>query len=395
MKRRMIAAFVLLALALTLLPTLAAAEPTVLTMTLGAKETYQINTAAIAGAEGKQLVFATSNKKVATVSSDGLITAKKRGTAKIAVGYDDTALAVCTVTVLNAPKKIAFEEKSKVISAGDTQPLTVVFPKKAGGTVTYESSAPAVATVSADGKVTGVASGTAVITAKTYNGKTAQCGVAVLSGKAPTKLYVNTDTVSIQVKETFKVTPSVEEGADAVYEYATSNKRIATVSADGVITGKKKGTCTIAVKTHNGVTANVNVIVKGKLKDLYGSLTDNPKTFVKYAKKLKMKLDKTNTETNTLMYYNDQAALIMNANSCQVSLNPTTSPKYCIQAIDCTMTAELAATKLVANGWTLADTKTTDGIQIRAFTKGTDTTHYITISADGNDIRSVDAYWTW
>ena len=200
MKRRMIAAFVLLALALTLLPTLAAAEPTVLTMTLGAKETYQINTAAIAGAEGKQLVFATSNKKVATVSSDGLITAKKRGTAKIAVGYEDTALAVCTVTVLNAPKKIAFEEKSKVISAGDTQPLTVVFPKKAGGTVTYESSAPAVATVSADGKVTGVASGTAVITAKTYNGKTAQCGVAVLSGKAPTKLYVNTDTVSIQVR---------------------------------------------------------------------------------------------------------------------------------------------------------------------------------------------------
>ena len=63
MKRRLIAAFVLLALALTLLPTLAAAEPTVLTMTLGVKETYQINTASIAGAEGKQLVFATSNKR--------------------------------------------------------------------------------------------------------------------------------------------------------------------------------------------------------------------------------------------------------------------------------------------------------------------------------------------
>lgn len=394
MKRRIVAALVLLALALTLLPTLAAAEPAVLTMTLGVKETYQINTAAISDAEGKQLVFATSNKKVATVSSEGLITAKKKGTAKIAVGYDDTALAVCTVTVLAAPKKISFSEKSKVVNAGDTQQLTATLPKKTASAITYASSDETVATVSADGKVTGVAGGTAVITAKTFNGKSAKCSVAVLSGKVPEKLYLNADVASIQVKEKFQITPSVEEGADAVYTYATSNKKIATVSADGVITGKKKGACQIAVKTHNGLTATVNVVVKGKLTDIYGSLTNTPKKFLKNAKKLKMKLDK-DSDSTSVMYYNDQAALIMTANNCQVSLNPTTSPKYCIQGIDCTMTAEQAAAKLVANGWALADTKTTDGIMIRAFAKSDDSTHVITISADGNDIRSIDAYFTW
>lgn len=396
MKNRTIAVLMALVLALAaLLPAVAAAEPVVLTLTLGAKETYQINTASITGAEGKQLVFATSNKKVATVSSDGLITAKKKGTAKIAVGYDDTALAVCTVTVLGAPKKITFPEKSYVINAGDTQQLTPTLPKKtASNVITFASGNPAVATVDAAGKVTGVASGTAVITATTFNGKSAQCGIAVLSGKAPEKLSLNTDVVSIQKKETFKITPSVEEGADAVYYYATSNKKIATVSDDGVITGKKAGTCTVAVKTHNGLTANVTVVVKGKLTDIYGSLTNAPKKFLKNAKKLKMKQDKT-AASGTVMYYNDQAALIMTANVCQVSLNPTTKPKYCIAALDCTMTAEQAATKLVANGWALADTKTTDGIMIRSFTKGADTTHYISISADGNDIRSIDAYYTW
>ena len=94
MKNRWIATLVLLALALTtLLSATAVAEPTVLSMTLGVGETYQIKTSAISGAEGKQLVFATSNKKVATVSAEGVITAKRKGTAKIAVGYDDTASA--------------------------------------------------------------------------------------------------------------------------------------------------------------------------------------------------------------------------------------------------------------------------------------------------------------
>lgn len=396
MKNRWIAAMLLLALALTaLLPAMAAAEPAVLSLTLGVGETYAIKTSSISGAEGKQLVFATSNKKVATVSAEGVITAKKKGTAKIAVGYDDTALAVCTVTVMAKPKKITFTEKAAVVNVGETKPLTVTLTKKsASASITFESSDTAVATVDAAGKVTGVAKGTAVITAKTYNNRSATCPVAVLGGKAPEKLTVNAQAVSLQAKETFQLTPSVEEGAEAVYTYATANKKIATVSAEGVITGKKKGTTTITVKTHNGLTESVSVIVKGKLKEVYGCLTNKPKTFLKYAKKLKMKRD-TTTDSNTVMYYNDQAALIMTAKGCQVSLSPSTSPKYAIQGADATMTAEQAAAKLVAKGWALADTKTQDGIQISAFTKGGDTAHVITISADGSDIRSIDAYWTW
>ena len=394
MKNRWIAALLLLAMALALLPAVAAAEPVVLSLTLGVKETYSINSSAISGAEGKQLVYATSNKKIATVSADGVITANKKGTVKIAVGYDDTALAVCTVTVLAAPKKIKLSEAAVAVNAGETHQLNVTLPKKTASAITYSSSDTAVATVDNAGKVTAVAKGTAVITARTFNGREAKCGVVVLSGKAPQKLTLGVETVSIQAKDTFQLTPSVEEGADAAYSYSTANKKIATVSADGVITAKKKGTTQITVKTHNGLTASVTVIVKGKLKDLYGCLTDKPKTFLKYAKKLKMKRD-TTTDADTVMYYNDQASLIMTAKSCQVSLSPSTSPKYSLQGVDASMTAEQAAKKLVANGWTLADTKTVDGKEVRAYTKGGDTKHVITVSADGSSILSVDAFWTW
>lgn len=396
MKNRLVATLMLLALVLAaLLPATALAEPAVFELTLGVKEKYQINTSAISGAEGHQLVFATSNKKVATVSADGVITAKRKGTAKIAVGYDDVALAVCTVTVQAAPKKLTLSAKNMVLYLGESGQLTTTLPKNTASTIAFESSDPAVATVDGSGKVTSVSGGHAIITASTFNGKKASCALVVLTGKAPATVSAGVEGLSLQVKETFQLTPVLDEGAQAMYSYATSNRKVATVSSDGVVTAKKKGTTKITITTHNGLTATVTVLVKGKLTDVYGSLTNAPKTFLKNVKKLKLKKDKTGDDSTSVMYYNDQLALIMTANSCQVSLSPTTKPKYSILGIDATIPAEQAAAKLVAAGWALADTKTVDGISVAAFTKGGDTTHPISISADGSAIRSIDAFWTW
>ena len=394
MNKRWIATLLLLALVLTALPVAASAEPTALSLRLGVKETYQIDAESIPGASGKQLVYLSSNKKVATVSETGLITAHRKGVAQIAVGYENTGLAVCTVTVLGTPKKIALSEKSLVLNAGESKQLTVKLPKKTSSIIRFESSDTAVATVDTNGNVKAVAAGKAVITAKTFNNKSAECALVVLAGKAPTKLNLAVETLSLQTKESVKLSPSVEEGAEAVFAYATANKKIATVSADGVVVGRKKGATQIMVMTHNGLTATVKVVVKGKLKELYGLLTKEPKTFLKYAKKLKMKRD-TTSESGTVMYYNNQAALIMTANSCQISLNPTNTPKLCLQGVDGTMTAEQAAAKLLEKGWKLADAKTVDGIDVRAFTKDDDTTHTMVISADGSDLRSIDAFWMW
>lgn len=398
MKNRLMAALLMAALVLAvLLPVTAAAEYVTVELNLGKKETYQIDASTIPGSEGKQLLYATSNKSVASVSSSGVITAKKVGKATIAVGYGDkTVLAVFMVKVRNVPSKITLSDKLIVLTAGDSKQLTAKLPKNTASTITYTSSDTAVATVDATGKVTGVAAGEATITAKTCNKKTAKCAVKVLGGKAPTDLKLNVSSVSIQRKEKFKLVPAVDEGAETMYLFTTTKKKIATVSSSGVITGVARGTAKVTVVTHNGLTQTIPVLVKDKLTETYGMLTDSPKKFLKNANSLKLKKDK-NPDEGTVLYYKGTLAYIMTKNSCQVSLSPpsTNKPKYGIKGLDCSMTAEQAITTLMGKGWTLADTKTVDGNDVRTFTKDGDTTHTIAITSDGSDIMSIDATLTW
>ena len=57
---------------------------------------------------------------------------------------------------------------------------------------------------------------------------------------------------------------------------------------------------------------------------------------------------------------------------------------------------EVAAAKLIANGWALTGTKASDGVEQRAFTKGGDTSRYIAIATvDGTTIQGLLAQWTW
>ena len=370
----------LLMLALVV-PAVAFAEPATVALKLGVKEKYQIVGSTIPGAEGKTLIYASSNKKVATVSSSGVITARKKGTVGIAVGYDTTVLAVFQVTVLAAPKKVTLSEKKLLISKDDTKQLVATLPKKTASAIAFASSDPAVATVDALGNVKGVGSGKAVITAKTFNKKTAKCTVYVMAGPAPTSMALNAEAVTLYVKEKFQVTPTLNEGSDTLYAYSVKNKKVATVSSSGLITAKKKGTTTVTVTTHNGLTKTVQVTVKAKLTDVYGTLTSSPKNFVKYAKKLKLKKD-NDPDFKGVMYYNSQLALIMTEDSCQVDLNPATKPKYSLQGVDVNMTLDEAKVKLIAKGWKEAGKSTVDGVDVYAFTNDSDANRGIAISTD-------------
>ena len=363
---------------------------------LGVGESWKIDVSSLLAPEGQVLQYKTSDKKIATVDADGVVTALKKGSATVAIGYDQTLLGLCKVAVVAAPKKVALSPKVVVLSAGDTKELSAKLSKDSASALTFASSNEAVATVDADGKITAVAGGKATITAQTFNDKAAECVVYVLGGKAPTTLSLNVSDVTIQVGETFQLTPSVDEGSDAYYKYASQNKKIARVGNDGVITGVKKGATTVAVKTHNGLTQTVQVTVKARLKDVYGCLTNDPKDFLKAAKKLKLSPDVDATDNATVVFSDDELALAMTAGSCQISLRAGSNPRYCVQGIDVSMTPQSAAAKLIAAGWAMTGSKSSDGVEQRAFTKGGDTTHYIVIAtADGTAIQGITAQWAW
>ena len=102
-----------------------------------------------------------------------------------------------TITELGAPPTgVALNQSAITVGAGNTSQLTAtVAPSDvAYKDVSWSSSDNRIATVSADGKVTAIAPGTATITVITqYGGKTATCTVTVSSATAIPELNAETD----------------------------------------------------------------------------------------------------------------------------------------------------------------------------------------------------------
>ena len=228
---------------------------------LGLKEKYALS---VTDASGKAVVgaqFKSASTKIATVDASGVITARKTGTTKVGVKGPDGSVAYCTVKVLKAPSKVTLSDRTRALALNESFRLTFSLPKKSAGRVTFSSGNPDVVAVEADGTVRPVSAGDAVVTATAYNGKKAQCKVKVLDGDAPTFVELDAASLTLGVGEKRALTPSVDFGAATLYAYSTKNKKIARVSADGVVTARKAGATTIAVMTHNGKTALCTVKV--------------------------------------------------------------------------------------------------------------------------------------
>jgi len=140
-------------------------------------------------ATNKSVLWSSSNTAVATVSSSGKVSGLTVGTSTVTVTTVDGAkTATCAVTVEIAVipvTGVTVEPTALLLGVGAKSTLTAsVIPSSATNKdVTWSSSNQSVATVnSATGEVTGVAAGTATITASTVDGnKTAACTVTVIA----------------------------------------------------------------------------------------------------------------------------------------------------------------------------------------------------------------------
>lgn len=140
--------------------------------TLGEKEKFKLTVKLKpSGVSAGTLKWSSSNKKIVTVDKKGRITAKKPGTAKITVKTANKKSAYCTITVKKKPKSVKLVAKSDSLKVNKTMKLKTTLSKGSAGKVTYTSSNPKVATVSASGKVKALKKGRVKITVKTYNNK--------------------------------------------------------------------------------------------------------------------------------------------------------------------------------------------------------------------------------
>ena len=241
--------------------TFAVAAPVALqtSLTLGVKEQATLNGLAASG--GQPVTYVSSKPKVASVDENGVVVGRRKGTAVVTCYQGEATLGACTVTVLKAPKKVLFPEKSIVMSKDQVRAYPASLPKNCAGAIRYVSDNPAVLAVDAGGNLRGISGGAATVTATAYNGKSASCSVRVLGGPAPTWVKLNQGTAMVPVKGKLQLTASFDPGRDALVTYTTSNKKIAVVNEDGLVTAKKAGQATITATTHNGLTASCAVTV--------------------------------------------------------------------------------------------------------------------------------------
>ncbi|MBQ6347771.1 MAG: Ig-like domain-containing protein [Clostridia bacterium] len=148
------------------------------TLTLGVKQSATLAPSIPAGTHAS-FTWSSKDATIAAVSQAGKITGKKAGTTTVTVKTHNGRKASVKVTVKKAPRKVTLDRRTASLNVKDTLRLKATLPSGTYSPITWSSSDKKIARVSAAGKVTAVAVGTATITAATYNGRTAACVVTV------------------------------------------------------------------------------------------------------------------------------------------------------------------------------------------------------------------------
>ena len=242
-------------------------------------------------ATNKGVTYTSSNTKVATVTTDGIVTAVAAGSARItAKALDGSGVtAYYDVTVGNVPSvpvsQVGVSGKGSMM-VGEVQYLSYeIWPTNATNkSVTYTSSNTSVATVNQYGMVTAKAVGTTVITAtaKDGSGKSASLTVNVVpvTGQVTKISIYGTGTLSIGATESLSYEVWPADAVNKSVTFTTSNKKVASVTESGVLTGISAGTATITATANDGsgvkgtyiVTVSKNTQKVTKL-EIYGKGT--------------------------------------------------------------------------------------------------------------------------
>ena len=234
-----------------------------LNMEIGDQETLSF-TILPSNATDKSVTWSSNKPDIASVDSNGVVTAKAEGSATITVStVDGNFTDICSVTVTTpAPqvisvKGVSLNTENLALAVGAEANLVAsVIPSNADNAkVTWSSSDNDVATVSSRGKVTGIAAGEANITVTTDDGSyTATCKVTVSETTIHvTEISLNYDTATLYVGKTLTLTPTVlpSNASEKSVSWSSSNESIATVD-NGIVTGVAEGEATITATTTDG-----------------------------------------------------------------------------------------------------------------------------------------------
>ena len=274
--------------------------------------------------EATDLIWKSSNSKIATVNENGTVTGLTNGTTIITATSDTGINGNITITVQTSPKEIKLSKTTVNfdMSGTHTDKLTVTFnpsTTNANNTLTWESNKPGVVSVDNSGNITGISNGDAVITVKTTNGKSATCNVTVKTSPQSISLNKGNTTLDLNGTKTEKLTVTFNPSSTNTNNgltWRSDNTGIVSVDTSGNITAKSNGTTTITVTTTNGKKATCSVTVKTSPQSI--SLNNSSLTLdISGTKtsKLNVNFNPTSSNTNNSITWNSDAPGIATVDS--------------------------------------------------------------------------------
>ena len=179
--------------------------------------------------------WTTSNKKVASVSKTGVVSAKEKGTTTITCkvkAKSNTYTLKCKVTVLKGATVVRINNKTKAtgLKVGENYDLNrTLYPKSSNDKTYWTSSDATIAAPDKNGKFTALESGTVTITATTKSGATDSVTIQIYGGEII--VATQDELVSALASNYANITIKTEEAIDFTIPKGNYEHQSLTVDA--------------------------------------------------------------------------------------------------------------------------------------------------------------------
>ncbi len=247
-------------------------------MTADLQATVHLSDGSTSTAYDSQLTWTSLTPSVASVSSTGVVTALSAGNTSIRAAKDGVQATVSVVVSSSTVSLtgIAVSPTTGTLGVGHILSLAAdaLWSNGTGSSgyasrVAWTSSNTAIATVDPMGIVTGIAAGSATITAS-LSGHSASASITV-TGSAPTLTSITLSPAggSMAVGATLDINATANWSSgpatfpyDSALTWTTSNASVAVVNGNGVVTALAAGSAVITA-TRGSVHASVTVTASG------------------------------------------------------------------------------------------------------------------------------------
>ena len=217
-----------------------------------------------------EITLTSSDENVVSVSQDGRVTAKMIGKAYINLSQSTAFETLKTIEVQVMPVATAIELENVELFEGTNKKVIVnVTPSDGYNVFDWKSDNEEVATVADDGTITGKKPGTANISVSSQDGSqlTATAVVTVKEVIPIDKITLSEPGYDMMIGDKTLINCLLEpiDASVGLLSWSTTNDRVATVDADGLVTAVGAGEAEIIAQDQlSGLSASIAVKVVGE-----------------------------------------------------------------------------------------------------------------------------------